>query len=447
MIQNNSLQKPNTQDSQLITHYDFIVIGGGAAGFFAAINAAEKNPSLKIAIIERGKDVLQKVRISGGGRCNLTHACFEPAELIKSYPRGQESLLQPFNRFGPTDTITWFEKHGVKTKTEADGRMFPTSDSSQTIIDCFLKSCYDLNIKILKSTRIDSIALIKNNNSPQENEENNSPSPREKGLGDEAFWQIQNADNQHFTTKKLMLATGSDTAIWKLLEGIDLAIVPPVPSLFTFNIADKRMNEMMGVSFKNLQVAPQGMAFKTNGGGVITHWGLSGPAILKMSALAARDFHAKNYRFDLKINWLGETTKEAIQQQLLAQTTLNPKKSVMANAEFGLSNRFWKYICENAEIKEFQKWAETGKKHIQRLTDALTASPYKVEGKSTFKEEFVTAGGVDLSEIDFETFSLKKYPTLFMAGEVLNIDAITGGFNFQAAWTGGWHVGEAVGKV
>ncbi len=435
----------NTQDSLLTTDYDFIIIGGGAAGFFAAINAAERNPNLKIAIIERGKDVLQKVRVSGGGRCNVTHACFEPAELIKSYPRGQEALLEPFVRFGPSETIDWFEKHGVKIKKETDGRMFPITDSSQTIIDCFLKAAFELKIKILKSTRIDSIELIKNLSFQTEREQNSS-SLLEKGLGNEALWQLKTADEQVFTTKKLMLATGSDTAIWKILEGINLSIVPPVPSLFTFNIADKRMNEMMGVSFKNLGVSPQSMPFKTNGGGVITHWGLSGPAILKMSAWAARDFNAKNYRFDLKINWLGDATKESIIQHLQAQMNLNPKKSVMANAEFGLSNRFWKYICENAEIKEFQKWAETGKKHIQRITDALTASPYKVEGKSTFKEEFVTTGGVDLSEINFETFSLKKFPTLFMAGEVLNIDAITGGFNFQAAWTGGWHVAEAIGN-
>jgi hypothetical protein len=407
--------------------FDFLIIGGGAAGFFAAINAAEKNPNLKIGIIERGKDVLQKVRVSGGGRCNVTHACFEPEELVKFYPRGEAELLKPFKRFNPTDTINWFEKRGVKIKKEADGRMFPVSDSSQTIIDCFLNAAYDLRIQIIKSTRVEKI-------------QNLSIGGEQSGVN----WQIQ-TNNQTFSAKKLMLATGSDTAIWKLLEELDLQIIPPVPSLFTFNIHDKKLNDLMGVSFKNVVVKANSLPNgEGRGGAIITHWGVSGPAVLKMSAWGARDLNLVDYKFGIKVNWLADLSKDEIQKQLHAQINQNPKKNVIANAEFGLPIRFWKYICEVAEVKEFQKWAETGKKHIQRIADLLTAATFKVEGKSTFKEEFVTAGGVDLSEIDFDTFSTKKYPTLYMAGEVLNIDAVTGGFNFQAAWTGGWHIAQAV---
>ncbi len=370
---------------------------------------------------------MQKVRVSGGGRCNVTHACFEPEELVKFYPRGEAELLKPFKRFNPTDTINWFEKRGVKIKKEADGRMFPVSDSSQTIIDCFLNAAYDLRIQIIKSTRVEKI-------------QNLSIGGEQSGVN----WQIQ-TNNQTFSAKKLMLATGSDTAIWKLLEELDLQIIPPVPSLFTFNIHDKKLNDLMGVSFKNVVVKANSLPNgEGRGGAIITHWGVSGPAVLKMSAWGARDLNLVDYKFGIKVNWLADLSKDEIQKQLHAQINQNPKKNVIANAEFGLPIRFWKYICEVAEVKEFQKWAETGKKHIQRIADLLTAATFKVEGKSTFKEEFVTAGGVDLSEIDFDTFSTKKYPTLYMAGEVLNIDAVTGGFNFQAAWTGGWHIAQAV---
>jgi predicted Rossmann fold flavoprotein len=401
--------------------YDLIVVGGGAAGFFAAVNTAEKHPDYKIAILERGRDVLQKVKVSGGGRCNVTHACFEPEKLIKFYPRGEAELLAPFHQFNPTHTIEWFENRGVKIKKEADGRMFPVSDSSQSIIDCLFNAAKKFRVEILTGTRVESIKKSNEN------------------------WQIQ-AQNQDFEARNLMIATGSDTAVWRLIEDLGLQIVQPVPSLFTFNIKDKRLNDLMGVSFENLGVDIKigQQKFYSEGNGLITHWGLSGPAVLKLSSWAARELHEVQYQFEIQVNWLNNLTKETIQKQLHAQINQNPKKNVLANAEFGLPIRFWKYLCENAEIKEFQKWAETGKKHIARLTELLTQSRYRVDGKSTFKEEFVTAGGVDLSEIDFERFATKKYPNLFMAGEVLNIDAITGGFNFQAAWTGGWMVSESV---
>lgn len=406
--------------------YDLIIIGGGAAGFFTAINVAERNRNLKIAIVERGREVLQKVKVSGGGRCNVTHACFEPSALINYYPRGNQELLQPFERFNPTHTIEWFESRGVKIKKEADGRMFPVSNSSQSIIDCFLEACRKNHIEILTNTRVESI-------------ENN---------GD--HWQLNAIGHRQYFTKKLMIATGSDVAIWKLLQHLGVSVVAPVPSLFTFNIKDTRIQDLMGISVDNVicqlndPKSKQLSTFNSSGPMLVTHWGLSGPAILKLSAWGARALNELNYEFEVIVNWLGKTDIEKIRQHLHQQIANQPKKNVLANAEFGLSVRLWKNLCMAAEIGEYQKWAETGKKHIARLIEQLTACRFKVNGKSTFKDEFVTAGGVELTELDFNKFCLKKYPNLYMAGEVLNIDAVTGGFNFQAAWTGGWIAAQSL---
>ncbi|GAB3507585.1 BaiN/RdsA family NAD(P)/FAD-dependent oxidoreductase [Emticicia fontis] len=400
--------------------YDLIIIGGGAAGFFTAINAAERNKNLRIAILDRGRDVLQKVKVSGGGRCNVTHACFDPAMLINYYPRGNQELLKPFQKFNPTHTVEWFESRGVKIKKEADGRMFPVSNSSQSIIDCFIEACYKNRIEIIKNTRVERI----------------------ENKGD--LWTVNAIDNREYQTRQLMIATGSDTAVWKLLQNLGVEIVQPVPSLFTFNIKDERIQDLMGISVENAvcQLSDSKNkalnTFSSNGAMLITHWGLSGPAILKLSAWAARELNDANYEFDVIVNWLGKTEAGKVRQHLHQQIDNQPKKNVLANAEFGLSIRLWKNLCTASGVGEYQKWAETGKKHITKLVEQLTACKFRVNGKSTFKEEFVTAGGVDLSEVDFERFSLKKYPNLYMAGEVLNIDAITGGFNFQAAWTGSW---------
>lgn len=401
--------------------FDVIVVGGGAAGFFAAINAAEKNAGLKIAILERGKDVLQKVKVSGGGRCNVTHACFEPAKLVKFYPRGENDLLEPFMKFNPTHTIEWFENRGVKIKKEADGRMFPSTDSSQTIIDCLMYEARKNGVEIIRNARVEDFEYIDNQ---------------------EFKWKVNVFGDRILQAKKLMLGTGSDTAIWRLLEKLDLKIIPAVPSLFTFNIKDERISDLMGLSVPKAKVKIIGTKFESEGPLLITHWGLSAPAILKLSAWAARELNDMNYKFKIEVNWLSISSLEEVKQYLHQQINLQSKKNVILNAEFGIPIRLWKSLCKAAEISEFQKWAETGKKHIQRLAEQLTASKFEVNGKSTFKEEFVTAGGVDLSEMDLNSFSSKKYPSLFMAGEVLNIDAITGGFNFQAAWTGGWLVAQ-----
>lgn len=403
--------------------YDIIVIGGGAAGFFTAINAAERKSGLKIAILERGREVLQKVKVSGGGRCNVTHACFEPEKLVKFYPRGENELLDPFRKFNPSHTIEWFEKHGVKIKKEVDGRMFPESNTSQTIIDCLVGAARQLKIEVLTNARVENLAFENPN------------------------WKLNVAGERVLQTKKLMIATGSDTAVWTLLEKLNVEIIAPVPSLFTFNIKDERLTDLMGLSVNNAACKIKKNAqLITTGPLLITHWGLSGPAVLKLSAWAARELNQSGYKFTLLVNWLNISDIEEVKKHLHEQINVQAKKNVILNTEFGVPIRLWKSLCKAAQIGEFQKWAETGKKHILRLAEQLTSCEFEVNGKSTFKEEFVTAGGVDLSEFDFETYSLKKYPTLFMAGEVLNIDAITGGFNFQAAWTGGWIAAKGLTK-
>lgn len=398
--------------------FDFLVIGGGAAGYFAAINAAQNFPNIKVAILEKNSDVLQKVKVSGGGRCNVTNAITEPTELIKNYPRGHEFLLEPFERFGSKDVVTWFEKRGIRLKTEKDGRVFPESNSSQTIIDCFLYESKP--IKLFTSERVENIV--------------------KKG----SFWEVSTNSEKTFVAKNLLIATGSDKRIWEILTDLNFKIAPQAPSLFTFNIKDEKLNDLQGVSFSACSVKILNFTFEQSGPLLITHWGLSGPAILKLSAWAALELKAKDYVFKIAVNWLPEIQKDKVLNEFRLNLEINPKKNVLANPLFGLTARFWKYICEKAGISEHQKWAETGKKHFQALAENLLSAPFEVNGKSTFKEEFVTAGGIDLSEIDSETFASKKYENLFFAGEILNIDAVTGGFNFQAAWTGGWHVARVL---
>lgn len=399
--------------------FDFVVIGGGAAGYFAAINAAEKFPDLKIAILEKNREVLQKVKVSGGGRCNVTNACFEPKELIENYPRGNEFLLEPFQRFGSREVFSWFEKRGVHLKKEKDGRVFPESNSSQTIIDCFLYESKP--VKLFTSERVEIIV--------------------KKG----SFWEVTTNTQKTFTVKKLLIATGSDKRIWEILTELNFKIAPQAPSLFTFNIKDEKLNELQGVSFPNAIVKILNSEFNQSGPLLITHWGLSGPAVLKLSAWAALELKKKDYLFTISVNWLPEYSKDMVLSEFRANLETNSKKSVLANPMFGTTTRFWKYTCEKSGISEHQKWAETGKKHFQVLADNLLSDRFEVNGKSTFKEEFVTAGGIELSEIDSKTFGSKKHENLYFAGEILNIDAVTGGFNFQAAWTGGWHVAQSLG--
>ena len=403
---------------------DVIIIGGGAAGFFTAINAAEQNPDLKITILERGKEVLTKVKVSGGGRCNVTHAEFLPKELTQNYPRGKKELLGPFHSFMTGDTIEWFSKRGIELKIEEDGRIFPITDSSQTIIDCFISETDRLGIDILKSQ---SVKTIKK---------------------EDKFWTIETA-SETFSAEKLVIATGSNPKIWKLLESLDHTIVPPVPSLFTFNIDDKRIKGLPGISTEaSVRVLNENgkTVLESEGPLLITHWGMSGPAILKLSAWGARLLEPTKYHFSIQVNWLLDISFSEIIEQLKSLKIELAKKTVLKNAQFDLPKRLWQSLVDASDISETTTWADISKQQINNIASQLTESRFNVHGKSTFKEEFVTAGGVKLKEVDFKTFKSKKQKNLYFAGEVLNIDAITGGFNFQNAWTSGFMVAQNIAK-
>jgi predicted Rossmann fold flavoprotein len=388
--------------------FDVIIVGGGAAGFFTAIQIAEHNPNKNILILERGKEVLTKVKISGGGRCNVTHAEFIPQELVKNYPRGERELLGPFHQFMTGDTIEWFKRQGVELKIEEDGRMFPVSDSSQTIIDCFLQRTQDLNIKI------------------------NTLEPVKDFVKEDELWKIT-CKSSHYQAQQLVIATGSNPKIWNQLQHLNHQIISPVPSLFTFNTKDSRVEGLAGISsFASVKVV--GEKLESEGPLLITHWGFSGPGILKLSAWGAERLFEKNYQFQLEINWLGYASAEATLEQLLKLKKQNPKQQMATYAQFELPKRLWQKLVE-ASIPENRIWAEVSHKELQALVKELTQGVYHIQGKSTFKEEFVTAGGVELKEINFKTMESKLHENLFFAGEVTNIDAITGGFNFQNAWT------------
>ena len=400
------------------SNFDIIIVGGGAAGFFTAINIVEKNPKLKVAILERGTEVLNKVRISGGGRCNVTNACFEPNELVKFYPRGEKELRGPFHQFCSGDTIEWFEKHGVELKIEADGRMFPVSNSSQTIIDCFLKATQKLGIAVLTGQSVQSI------------------------FKKDHFWKVE-TQSENYLTEKLILATGSNPKVWEMLQNFGHAVVSPVPSLFTFNIKDSRIKELPGVAAQ-VTVKVKDTKLVSTGPLLITHWGMSGPAILKLSAWGARILHDKNYQFTIFVNWLNDAETTDVEKKLKELKQEHAKKSVSKKSPFELTNRLWESLVLASRIESETKWADLSKIQLQNLANQLTNGTFQVNGKSTFKEEFVTAGGIDLKEINFKTMESKLHENLYFAGEIVNIDAITGGFNFQNAWTSGFIVANSI---
>lgn len=398
--------------------YDIIIIGGGAAGFFTAINIVEKNVNLKVAILERGKNVLEKVRISGGGRCNVTHACFVPNDLVKFYPRGERELKGPFHQFCSGDTIEWFEKHDVALKIEEDGRMFPVSNSSETIIDCFLETTKKLKIDILTNHSVQELYQA------------------------ETHWKVTTVQ-EVFTCHKIVMASGSNPKMWEMLQNLGHTIVAPVPSLFTFNIKDPRIKDLMGLSaFATVKVKKSKL--QASGPLLITHWGMSGPGILRLSAWGARELAEKKYQFAIQVNWLNETTFEEAMDLLKEIKEQNTKKLIAKYAHFELPKRLWENLVKAAGIEEETKWADVSKKQLHAFAEQLTNAEFQVNGKSTFKEEFVTAGGIDLKEVNFKTMGSKILPNVYFAGEILNIDAITGGFNFQNAWTGGFIVANSI---
>ena len=402
-----------------------IIIGGGAAGFFAAANCAQTQPNARITILEKSKRILEKVKISGGGRCNLTHACWTPRELIAHYPRGGKELLGPFHTFCTGDTVGWFGDRGVETKIEEDGRMFPVTDSSMTVVECLVNEAGNAGVKVLTSHRVSGLV------------------PPEHPGGK---WAVVFPDKPAMYADKVMMATGSSPQVWKMLERLGLKIVEPVPSLFTFNIKDKRIEGLAGISVPMAEVRILGTRFKESGPLLITHWGMSGPAVLKLSAWAARELNQKDYDFRIAINWAAGMPVERIREELEAFKAANPRKQVGTQNPFGLPGRLWHAFIQAAGLKREGNWAETGKKGLDKCSREIGFGEFQVKGKSTFKEEFVTAGGVDLKEINFKRFESKKHPGLFLAGEVLNIDAVTGGFNFQAAWTGGYVGGLAMSE-
>ncbi len=426
--------------------FDVIIIGGGAAGFYAAIHIAEANPALKIVILERGKTVLSKVKISGGGRCNITHAQFIPKELTKNYPRGEKELLGPFYNHGSNETIAFFENRGVPLKVESDGRIFPKSNSSQTVIDCFLREAEKYNIKILRNTPIVGIKLLNANT-----------------LKNNTKWQLQSL-HKTFEADKLLIATGSNPKIWDMMKGLGHKITPPVPSLFTFNIKDERIAGIQGISAEaRVEVLPkqwsgskvslklsseisQPTKLEAEGPLLITHWGLSGPVILRLSAWGARTLSDYNYNFNIRVNWLPEYHEGAVLRLLLEIKNIEAKKTILRTNAVDLPRRLWINLVKASNITEKVKWGDISKNQLEVLANQLTHSKFKVEGRSAFKEEFVTAGGIDLKEINFKTYESKLHKDLFFAGEVLDIDAITGGFNFQNAWTGAYIAAQSIAK-
>lgn len=400
-------------------HYDLIVIGGGAAGFFGAIACAEHSDA-KVLILEKSSQLLQKVKISGGGRCNVTHSCFDPKELSKSYPRGEKSLIGPFNRFQATDTVEWFESRGVELKTEADGRMFPVTDNSLTIIDTLMQAAENAEVEIRTSEGVVEI-------SPKAN-----------------HYVITTDLDNTLTTSNILLATGGTrlAAGAKLAESLGHTLEPPVPSLFTFKITDTRIRELSGLSVANTEIKIPGSKLSSSGPLLITHWGMSGPGILKISAWGARELADQDYNFQIEINWVPKIDPMEVIQDQRGQAG---KRQVATYSPFpDIPKRLWQSFLKASSIPETTLWSQLAKPQIKKLIYQLTQSKFHVDGKSLNKDEFVTCGGVLLKEIDLKSMQSKLHSGIYFAGEIMNVDGITGGFNFQNAWTTGFHAGMDV---
>jgi len=394
------------------------VIGGGAAGFFAALSAAEHHPTAQITLYEKSNKVLSKVKISGGGRCNVTHNCTDIPTLIQAYPRGGKQLKSIFHTFQPKDTIAWFNARGVTLKTETDGRMFPITDDSQTIINCLEAACDKLGIQRQLNAGVEKI-------SPQEGQ-----------------WTLEFKNGVTQCDAVIITTGGSPKAKgFDWLANLKHSITPPVPSLFTFNMPQEDITQLMGVVAKKAKVHITGSKIKTEGPLLITHWGMSGPAILKASSMGARVLADLNYHFNIRVQWLEESPQELL--NILEETAKDtPQKQIGKHNPFDLPNRLWTYLFNKIKLPQDRRWNELGQKNFHRLIDLLTNDNYTVEGKTTFKEEFVTCGGINLKDINMKTMESKKAKGLYFAGEVLDIDAITGGYNFQAAWSGGYVAGK-----
>jgi len=401
-----------------------IVIGGGAAGFFCAVNAARMDRSLKVTIIEKSNKLLTKVKVSGGGRCNVTHACFDIAEMSKRYPRGQHFVKKTFHQFFTTDTINWFEERGVKLKTEDDGRMFPVTDFSQTIIECLLKEANKYGVEVLMSKEVKNLSMV------------------------DGQWLIKFSDSRLQTSDYVCIACGGypKSSMFDWLKELGHTIEEPVPSLFTFNLPKHPIIKLMGVSVEKTKIKIQNSKLEEEGPLLITHWGLSGPAVLRLSAWGAREIKTKNYELKININWLPDYNEETLRKKIQELRNTNASQKIINKNSFGLPSRLWEFFTEQSGIKNEWRWADLPSTEQNKLIKNLCSYECEVRGKTTFKEEFVTAGGIKLNEVDANTMMSKKVTNLFFAGEVLDVDGITGGFNFQHAWTSGFVAAKSILK-
>lgn len=398
-----------------------VVVGGGAAGFFGAIAAAEADPAARVVLLEKARQLLSKVRISGGGRCNVTHACFDPAVLVQNYPRGSKELRGAFSRFQPRDTVNWFESRGVQLKVEPDGRMFPVTDSSETIISCLLSQAKAAGVAIRTECGVAECRK-------------------------EERFHLVLSNGEQLLCDKLLIATGSSPKTVSLLEAFGHTFIPPVPSLFTFNIPSSPFLSLSGVSVPKVKLSIDQCNLHQTGPLLITHWGFSGPAVLKLSAWGARELHALDYHADVKVNWLPDFSQEQLKEHIAGWRQANAARLVAAESPVPLPKSLWKVLVEISGLAQETRWAGVSKQQMQQLLVSLQSRTYKIEGKSTNKEEFVTCGGVRLDEVDFKTMESRKCPGLHFAGEVLDIDGVTGGFNFQNAWTTSWIAGQAMAR-
>jgi len=412
-----------------MTTKNIAVIGGGAAGYFSAITAAQHHTQGRVFLFEASKKPLAKVLVSGGGRCNVTHSCFSASELVKNYPRGSRELLGPFSRFQASDTVSWFADRGIELKTEADGRMFPITDSSETIANCLKNSAKQSDVTIKLTSRVRDVTVSSKNGSQEFLLSTEGTTPTER-------------------FSKIILATGGSRQGFDLASSLGHSIVPPVPSLFTFKIKDPRLEDLAGISFAGVKLLlhlENEASFSQTGPLLITHWGLSGPGIIKLSALGARELYNMDYKAKLSINLLPQYSEESILAALLQKKREAPRRELGSSTFDNVPRRYWLRLLEFLSFPSNLSWADASKKQLRELGAQLVAASFSIEGKGVFKEEFVTCGGVYLKEVDFRTMQSRICPGLYFAGEVLDIDGLTGGFNFQAAWTTAWIAGQNAG--
>ncbi|MFZ1695101.1 MAG: NAD(P)/FAD-dependent oxidoreductase [Flavobacteriales bacterium] len=396
------------------------IIGGGAAGYMAAISAKTHRPDAEVLLLEKSDKLLSKVRISGGGRCNVTHDCPEPRKLARHYPRGEAFLRKVFAQWGQPETVQWFAQQGVQLKTESDGRMFPSTESSQTVIDALQGAAEKLGVRVRLSCAVSRMERV------------------------DEVWQLATPQGSLQVDRMIVASGGSPKAEGlEWLRALGHEVVAPVPSLFTFNLTDERIRELMGVVAPNVRLRIEGTKLESNGPLLITHWGFSGPVVLRLSAFGARALHERNYAYTVRVHWLGDVNEQQAREQLLAEAAAHPKRQLANATGFGLPARLWSYLLERSGLQPDKPLSELGPRLLARLLDVLTNDKYAAQGKTTFKEEFVTAGGISLAQVDPLTLQSTVQTGLHFAGEVLDIDGITGGFNFQAAWSTGWLAGRS----